>query len=326
MAEKEAIDMSKYQEKPLYPDNLKTYALKDRGSKVSAADFSRACAPDASLQDFIDSLPNILGAQDFKAFLGFYLAAREKQKARIWGMGAHVIKVGLNPVIIDLLKGGWITGLALNGAGIIHDFELALVGKTSEDVSTKIKAGEFGMARETGEFLNAAIREASDEDIGLGEIVGRALAGSDLPHKELSLVAAAYELNIPVTVHVAIGTDTIHFHPDCDGRALGKATLRDFHLFSSLVRKLDSGGVYLNAGSAVVLPEVFLKAVSYVRNLGFPLSSFKTAVFDFFHHYRPDQNVVKRPLAGEGKGYYFIGQHEILIPLFAAALKSALAG
>jgi len=316
------VMMSKYQVKPLNPDNLKTYSLKERGSKVSAADFSRVCAPEASLKEFIDSLPNILGAQDFKDFLGFYQVARGKQKARIWGMGAHVIKVGLNPVLIDLLKTGWISGLALNGAGIIHDFELALVGQTSEDVGAQIKAGEFGMARETGKFLNAAIREAADEDIGLGETVGRALAGSNLPHVELSLLATAYDLNIPVTVHVAIGTDTIHFHPDCDGRALGKATLRDFYLFSSLVRELDNGGVYLNAGSAVVLPEVFLKAVSYVRNLGFPLKGFKTAVFDFLHHYRPDQNVVKRPLEGEGKGYYFIGQHEILIPLFAAALKS----
>ncbi|NOR15475.1 MAG: hypothetical protein GQ544_07210 [Candidatus Aminicenantes bacterium] len=314
--------MSKYQQKPLYPDNLKTYSLKKRSSKVSAVDFARVFPPEGAIAEFIDCLPNILAGLDFKDLLRYYRDAREKQKARIWGMGAHVIKVGLNPLLIDLLKEGWITGIALNGAGIIHDFELAFVGMTSEDVGIQIKGGEFGMARETGEFLNAAVQAAADDNIGLGESVGRALAGSDLPHKELSLLAAAYDLNIPVTVHVAIGTDTIHFHPDCDGRALGQASLRDFYLFSAMIRGLDDGGVYLNVGSAVVLPEVFLKAVSYVRNLGLPLGGFTTAVFDFLHHYRPDQNVVKRPLEGKGRGFYFIGQHEILIPLFSAALKS----
>lgn len=314
--------MSKYREKPLYPDNLKTSSLKDRSSKVASADFARVCPPDVLLGEFVERLPDILGGRDFKELLAACRIAREKRKACIWAMGAHVIKVGLNPILIDLLKAGWITGLALNGAGCIHDFELALVGHTSEDVGAQIKNGMFGMSRETGEFLNAAIASAAELDIGLGEAVGRAVATSDLPHKETSVLGTAYDLGVPVTVHVAIGTDTIHFFPTCDGQALGQASLRDFYLFSALVKGLDGGGVFLNIGSAVVLPEVFLKAVSYVRNLGFSLEGFHTAVFDFMVHYRPHQNVVKRPLAGGGKGSYFIGQHEILLPLLAAALKS----
>jgi hypothetical protein len=314
--------MSKYQEKPLSPDNLKTSSLRDRGSKVSADDFARVCPSDVSMGEFIGGLPNILGGRDLKELLEIYRSARKKSRARLWAMGAHVIKVGLNPVLIDLLKEGWITGLALNGACCIHDFELAFAGHTSEDVAAQIKGGQFGISRETGEFLNKAAASAGELDIGLGEAVGRAIAASSLPHKEGSLLAAAYELDIPVTVHVAIGTDTIHFFPGCDGRAMGQASLRDFHLFSALVKGLDSGGVFLNVGSAVVLPEIFLKAVSYVRNLGFPLNGFSTAVFDFLFHYRPHQNVATRPLSGEGKGYYFIGQHEILLPLLASALKS----
>jgi len=240
----------------------------------------------------------------------------------IAAMGAHVLKVGLSPVLIDLMKNGWISAVALNGAGVIHDFEIALCGRTSEDVKSQVKKGRFGMARETGEMLNEAIRQGAEKGLGMGKAVGRMIARSKLPYKRFSLIGSAYRLGIPVTVHVAIGTDTIHFHPQADGEALGKTSLKDFFLFSGLVRRLDGGGVFMNIGSAVILPEVFLKAVSLVRNKGYRLENFSTAVFDFLHHYRPDQNVVRRPLGKKGKGFYFIGPHEILIPLLAAALKS----
>ncbi len=237
-------------------------------------------------------------------------------------MGAHVIKVGLSPVIIDMMRGGFVDALAFNGAGIIHDFEVAFAGRTSEDVDTQLKDGKFGMAKETGEMLNRCINLGSRKNLGLGEAVGKMIASSNFPHKDLSLLSTACELNIPVTVHVALGTDIIHFHPDVNGSAIGKTSLKDFFLFCLLVEKLEGGGVFVNVGSSVILPEVFLKAVSYVRNRSRPLSHFHTAVFDFISHYRPQQNVVKRPISGKGKGFYFIGHHEIMIPLLAAALKS----
>lgn len=315
--------MSKYKEKPLNPQELNSYSLKDRRSKVEIQSFAHTWSPGDSFQQFVESLPDILGGRDFKQFLQHCVQAKTTQKSRIFAMGAHVIKVGLNPVLIDLMKAEWISCLVLNGAGIIHDFELAFSGKTSEDVQENIQDGKFGVAEETGQFLNQAIKKAAASDIGIGEAIGKAISESDFPHKSLSLLATAYELNIPVTVHVAIGTDTIHFHPEVHGEALGKSSLQDFFLLCECVRNLDGGGIYFNAGSAVVLPEVFLKAVSYVRNQDFRLRDFHTAVFDFIHHYRPHENVVTRPLQGEGQGFYFVGQHELLIPLFAAALKSA---
>jgi len=271
---------------------------------------------------FIRNLPNFLAARDFREFLCLLENARKRRKAIIAAMGAHVLKVGLSPVLIDLMKNGWISAVALNGAGVIHDFEIALCGRTSEDVKSQVKKGRFGMARETGEMLNEAIRQGAEKGLGMGKAVGRMIARSKLPYKRFSLIGSAYRHGIPVTVHVAIGTDTIHFHPQADGEALGKTSLKDFFLFSGLVRRLDGGGVFMNIGSAVILPEVFLKAVSLVRNKGYRLENFSTAVFDFLHHYRPDQNVVRRPLGKKGKGFYFIGPHEILIPLLAAALKS----
>jgi hypothetical protein len=235
-------------------------------------------------------------------------------------LGAHVIKVGLNPVLIDMMNRGWITAVALNGAGIIHDFEIAYGGQTSEDVEAQIKDGQFGMAKETGEILNRTINEAARDGLGLGEAVGRMIARSTFPYKKQSLLAAAWRSAIPVTVHVALGADTIHFHPQANGEALGKTSLQDFRLLCSLIEGLGGGGIYVNVGSAVILPEVFLKAVSVVRNRGKRLEDFSTAVFDFIHHYRPDQNVVRRPLGKKGRGFYFIGHHEIMIPLLAAAL------
>ena len=312
--------MSKYKNKPLTPEDLRTYSLESRKSKVKVKDFARVLRGEESLSRFIDSLPDVLAAKDFKQFLHLMGKAREKKKAVIFALGAHVIKVGLNPILIDLMKRGWITSLALNGAGIIHDFEIAYSGQTSEDVSDQLKEGRFGMAQEPGEMLNQAIISGAEEDLGLGEAVGRMLAASDLSYKNLSLLANSYELEIPTTIHVAIGTDTIHFHPQSKGEALGKTSLRDFFLFCSLLEKINGGGIFVNIGSAVVLPEVFLKAVTFIRNKGISLTGFTTAVFDFIHHYRPYQNVVKRPVAEKGTGFYFIGHHELMLPLLAAAL------
>jgi len=298
------------------------YSLLDRPSKVDVRDFAKPLESGERMAGFIDGLPNILAGKDFKDLLALLQTARRKKKAILLALGAHVIKVGLNPVIIRLMKDGWITGLALNGAGIIHDFEIAFCGRTSEDVETQVRSGKFGMARETGDLLNRAIRRGSVRGIGLGEAIGRMMADSHFPYRYLSLVFSAHELGIPVSVHVAIGTDTIHFHPGASGEALGKTSLIDFFVFCSLLEKLDGGGVFINIGSAVVLPEVFLKALSYVRNRGTKLENFSTAVFDFLHHYRPDQNVVRRALGKKGRGFYFIGHHEIMVPLLAAALAA----
>jgi hypothetical protein len=293
--------MQKSKIKRLSPHGLRTYSLRSRKSIVQSGNFAKVFPGNPSFELFIDSLPDILAGSDFKEFIRFVRRAKSKQKPIIFAMGAHVIKVGLNPVLIDMMKEGWINSLCLNGAGIIHDFEIAFAGHTSEDVNSQLKQGRFGMAKETGEMLNKAINIGARKNLGLGEAVGKMISSSGFPHKDLSLLASAYEWDIPVTVHVAIGTDI---------------------LFCSLVAKLEGGGIFVNAGSAVILPEVFLKAVSFVRNRGRALSHFTTAVFDFINHYRPQQNVVKRPTSGKGKGFYFIGHHEIMIPLLAAALKS----
>ncbi len=314
--------MSKYKIKPFSKDRLKTYSLHSRDSKVTIDDFARVFSPDKPFSEFIDCLPDILAGKDFKSFLERMEMAKTMQRERVFALGAHVIKVGLNPVIISLMEEGWITSMALNGAGIIHDFEIALAGHTSEEVADKVKNGSFGMAQETGELLNEAINSAESKDMGIGEVIGESIENSDFVHKDLSILAAAYRLNIPTTVHVAIGTDIIHFHPLVDGKALGLATLRDFFLFCSICENLEGGGVFVNAGSAVILPEVFLKAISFIRNKGKTLENFSTAVFDFHHHYRPDKNVVKRPLGEKGRGFYFVGHLEIMIPLMAASLRS----
>ena len=316
--------MIKYRIKPFSPRGLKTYSLRSRKDKVNINNFAQILAPEKTFSHFVSSLPDILAGRDFKEFISLMHKARKKNKAIIFGLGAHVIKVGLSPVIIDLMKEGWITALALNGAGIIHDFEIAFAGQTSEDVELQIENGKFGMAQETGKMLNEAINLGEKESLGLGEAVGKMIAASNFPYKDMSLLAVAYNLNIPVTVHVAIGTDVIHFHPEAKGKALGETSLKDFFLFCSLLEKLEGGGVFVNMGSAVILPEVFLKALTFVRNRGHLLKSFSTAVFDFIHHYRPYQNVVNRPQGEKGKGFYFIGHHEIMIPLLAAALKSTI--
>ncbi|NIM58071.1 MAG: hypothetical protein GTO16_03880 [Candidatus Aminicenantes bacterium] len=315
--------MSKYKVKPLSPADLKTYSLRSRKDKVNIKNFAQTLSAEKSFAGFVRSLPDILAGSDFKEFISLMVKAKNKNRAIIFGLGAHVIKVGLSPIIIDLMKEGWITALALNGAGIIHDFEVALTGQTSEDVEVQIKNGHFGMARETGQMLNDAINSGVEKGLGLGEAVGEMIAASNFPYKSMSILSAAYNRKLPVTVHVAIGTDIIHFHPEAKGEAIGKASLKDFFLLCSLLEKLEDGGVFVNVGSAVILPEVFLKALSFVRNKGQPLESFSTAVFDFIHHYRPYENVVRRPHGKKGRGFYFIGHHEIMIPLLAASLKAS---
>jgi hypothetical protein len=306
----------------LRPTGLKTHSLLARKSQVHVRDFGKVPDPAAGAAGFIDSLPDILAGRDLRELLALVRRARTAGKPVILGLGAHVIKVGLSPVIIRLMREGWVNALALNGAGIIHDFEIAFSGQTSEDVAVQLQTGDFGMARETGEYLNRAIRSGARRGAGLGEAVGRMIARSKFPHRDLSLTGTAFELGLPATVHVAIGTDTIHFHPGASGAALGQSSLRDFFRFSDVVAGLEGGGVYLNVGSAVILPEVFLKALSYVRNQGRTLRDFSTAVFDFRHHYRPAQNVIARAVGETGRGFYFIGHHEIMVPLFAAGLLS----
>jgi len=297
---------------------IKTYSVKGRASKVKIDDFSRPHKKDGSFKDFFSSLPNILASKHLKDVVAAIVQARKGKRPVMLGMGAHSIKVGLNPVIIDLMERGIITSLALNGAGIIHDFELAFIGQTSEDVDKEILSGAFGMAEETGSMLNQAIRSTGIDE-GIGASIGRMIHIGDFPYKNKSLLATAHRLGVPVTVHVAIGTDIIHMHPSFDGKATGEAAHRDFLTFCSLVSELE-GGVYINLGSAVLLPEIFLKAVTLARNLGRPLTQFTTVNMDFVQHYRPNTNVVRRPTQGGGKGFALTGHHEIMLPLLAAAI------
>jgi hypothetical protein len=315
--------MSRYFQQPLDFANLKTVSLKERGGKVNVADFAAAYEPGSGISGLLESLPHLLAADSFRAVVDALVGARRNKRAILWGMGGHVIKCGLAPVLLDLMHRGYATGFVLNGSAAIHDFEIALAGHTSEDVEAVLPDGRFGAAEETGSEMNRAIVEGDQAGLGVGEALGCALAhrGAVNVRPEASLLLNAYYARVPVTVHVAIGTDTPHTHPAADGAAIGSATHRDFRLFCGLVTELHQGGIYLNAGSAVLLPEVFLKAVSAVRNLGHPLAEFTTANFDFLQHYRPRVNVVERPHAGSGgKGYSITGHHELMIPLLAAAL------
>jgi hypothetical protein len=303
--------------------DVRTYPLESRASKATAADFAKPCGPGAMVATFLESLPNILGAADFKAVVRAIAAARAGDRAILWGLGAHVIKTGLGPVIVDLMERGFVSGLATNGAAVIHDFEVALVGATSEDVDESLGPGRFGMAEETGKLLNGAIVSGTRSGTGIGQAVSRWLADHKPAFGHLSVLTAAARLNIPVTVHVAIGTDIIHMHPAASGAAFGEGSLRDFRHLAANVAKLE-GGVYLNCGSAVVLPEVFLKAVALARNRGLALTDMTTVNLDFVRLYRPQTNVVTRPTAGTGRGYSLVGHHEIMIPLLAAALTSGI--
>jgi hypothetical protein len=314
--------MSKYSKRPLDFAGLKTVPLKERGGKVNIADFASVFRAGSGVAGWLDSLPRILAGNSFRAVVDALAAARTRQRSIIWGLGGHVIKCGLAPVLIDLMRRGYVTVFALNGAAAIHDFEIALAGHTSEDVEAVLPDGRFGSAEETGREMNRAIAEGDREGLGMGEVLGRWLDSSPPPaHAASSLLLQAYRQGTPATVHVAIGTDTPHTHPAADPAAIGSASHRDFRLLSAYVADLNEGGVYLNVGSAVVLPEVFLKAVSAVRNLGHPLANFTTADFDFLQHYRPRVNVVERPHAGSGgSGYAITGHHELMVPLLAAAL------
>lgn len=298
---------------------VRTYPLASRKNRARAEDFAKPHVRGAGMGEWLERLPNILAAADFTAVVSAVADARARGAGLLWGLGAHVIKTGLSPILIDLMERGFVSGLATNGAGIIHDFEIALSGSTSEDVDETLGSGAFGMAEETGTLLNRATNDGVSKGLGIGQAVGRYLRDAHPPHERLSVAAAAARLGIPLTVHIAIGTDITHMHPAASGAALGEGSLRDFRYFVSNVAKLE-GGVYLNCGSAVVLPEVFLKAVSLVRNRGLTLAGLTTVNLDFARLYRPQTNVVARPVAGIGRGYALIGPHELLIPLLAAAV------
>jgi len=324
--------MTIYSIQPITLGTVRTYPLASRKSKVSVRDFAKVPGANSSLAKFLDSLPNILSAEDLRHLLGAIHNARRQRKAILWGIGGHVIKVGLGPVLIDLMKRGFVSGLAMNGAALIHDFEIALAGNTSEDVEAGLGEGQFGMAAETGEYINEIAKLSHRIRIGYGEAAGQYLSSGiiGVKHADSSVLVAAYKYRIPVTIHLAIGTDIPHMHPAANGAALGDATHHDFHLFCALVQHMHPGGVYLNWGSAVLLPEIFLKAISVVRNLGVALRPITTANFDFIQHYRPLQNVVKRPTASphrrggpESHGYAITGHHELLLPLVAAALAAS---
>ncbi len=304
---------------------IKTYSIKNRKSKVSSGFLAGEYKNGMSFSDFVSTLPEILVARDFRLLVDKTAEAVKNDRAVILMMGAHVIKCGLSPVIIDLMKNGIISAIAWNGACAIHDFELAYYGQTSEDVASALKDGSFGMVEETSGFINRTISDARVTEMGYGEALGRKICESDFPNKELSVVGNAYSLKIPLTVHVAIGTDIIHQHPNADGAAIGELSMRDFHIFAASLKNLGNGGVVLHFGSAVILPELFLKALSVARNLGYDVHKFTTANFDMIQHYRPGVNIVHRPTEGEGTGLRITGHHEIMLPLFAAALKEKIA-
>jgi hypothetical protein len=300
--------------------DVRTYPLASRNSKARVEHFAKPHRPGSSFASWMASLPDMLGARDLKAVVAAVREAKQRNAGIIWGFGAHVVKTGLSPIVVDLMKRGFVSSVAMNGAGIIHDFEVALSGATSEDVDESLGPGRFGMAEETGRLLNQAIATALETRQGLGQAVSSMLASMSPAHGDASIAVAAHRFSIPLTVHVAIGTDIIHMHPAASGAALGEASLRDFRYLTSCVARLEDG-VYLNCGSAVVLPEVFLKAIALARNRGIALDRLTTVNIDFLRHYRPQTNVVTRPVAGtNGRGYSLVGHHEILIPLLAAAL------
>lgn len=304
-------------------DQLKTYSIKNRQSKVRKEDLAGPLAAGSDIQGFLASLPHILAAKELKEIIAALAEAHRGDKVIALALGAHVIKVGLNPLIIDLMERGIVSSIALNGAGIIHDFELAYIGQTSEDVAAELETGMFGMAEETATYLNGAVVKGVSEGIGIGEAVGKMILEGRFPHTRYSLLAAGARLGIPVTVHVAVGTDIIHMHPSANGAAIGEGSLVDFKRYTEMVAALE-GGVYLNIGSAVLLPEIFLKALAVARNLGRTVRNFTVVNMDFIQHYRPITNVVKRPTQKGGKGYSLTGHHEIMFPLLVAGLLAAL--
>lgn len=314
--------MSEYEEIDL--QKIRTYSIANRFNKVNTVDFARPYQKGASLEQFISNLPNILVGADFKQIIKAIVDAYRSKKQIITMMGAHAIKCGLNPLIIQLMERGIIKCLALNGAGIIHDTELANWGNTSEDVDEALNDGSFGMVQETAEFINSAMEHGDRLALGLGEAVGKRISEIKAPYKQYSILASGYEHKIPITVHVAIGTDVLHQHPGTSGAIVGELSHRDFKIFCSQVAKLTEGSVVLNFGSAVILPEVFLKALTVARNLKHPAHGFITANFDMLRHYRPQVNVIQRPTQTGGKGFQFTGHHEVMIPLLAAGILEGI--
>jgi hypothetical protein len=299
---------------------LKTYPAGSRKSKVNFNAFARPCRKGGSFREFYQSLPDILAAKEFRVVVEAILSAHQQRKTVLWMFGAHVIKVGLSPLIIELIKRKVITAIAMNGAGVVHDFELAFMGATSEDVASALADGSFGMARETHEMINRAIREGAKKHLGLGQAVGAMIAKSRLPYKSLSLLATCFERGLSATVHVAIGTDIIHQQATADGAAIGQTSLADFRKLVGVVSTLGDGSVVGNIGSAVILPEVFLKAVSVSRNLAHSVRGFTAFDFDMVRHYRPSENVLKRPTLLGGRAIHITGHHELMIPLLSRAI------
>lgn len=309
--------------KALNLKKLKTYSLEKRKSKVNKEDFSRVSLPGESFADFLESFPGLLAAADFRELVKAIAKAHKKGKPVLANIGAHVVKCGLSPIITHLIKEGIFTAISMNGATSIHDFEVALAGKTSEDVDVALKDGSFGMAEETSRMMNKALQGVMEGEEGMGKLLGKALL--EAPYQDLSILATALKKNISATIHIAIGTDIIHQHASADGKVLGEASLRDFRLFCSEICQLGDGGVVLNFGSAVIFPEVFLKALNTARNLEGEVKNFTTANFDMIKHYRALKNIVERPVSSGGKGYYFIGHHEIMIPLLSRAILEEVA-
>lgn len=313
-----------YTASPVDLRKVRTYPLQERKNKVKVSDFASPAVAGRSIRDLLEGLPRILAGDDFRRLVSAITSAYAKSKPVIAMMGGHVIKCGLAPVIISMMERRILTGIAMNGAASIHDFEIALIGETSEDVEDNITTGKFGMWEETGRLMNQAVKIGRDDHEGMGMALARKLVDLKAPHLDVSVMAAAFRLSIPVTVHVAIGTDIIHQHPEADGAALGEASFTDFRIFVSEVSELGHGGVLLNFGSAVIMPEVFLKALSIARNLGHDVVEFTTADFDMIQHYRPRENIIKRPTNMGGRGYAITGHHEIMIPLLAHAVMDQI--
>lgn len=306
---------------PIDLTKITTYELARRKGKVGAANLASIPSGSDSLRAFLAGLPDVLAVRSLRQVADAVRGARDLGKPVIWGIGGHVIKTGLAPVLIDLMDRGYVTGIASNGSVLVHDAELAMIGSTSEDVDASLASGEFGAALETGEILNIAALNATNANIGLGEAMGRELMSRQPEFARNSLLCEAFNRKVPFTAHLTVGADIGHFHPSADGAALGAASHTDFRLFCSLVREMNGGGVYINFGSAVTMPEIFLKAVTVVRNLGYDLSDITTANFDFIQHYRPQTNIVRRPVAnGAGRGYSVTGHHELMLPLLAAQI------
>ncbi len=313
--------MKRYE--PISLKNVRTYPLSGRQSKVARELLASPYTKGSTFREFLGSLPPVLGASDLLSIVRAIVKARSADRPVVLGMGAHAIKVGLSPVIIDLMESGIITAFATNGASMVHDFELSYAGHTSEDVAQALEDGSFGMARETGAMVNEAIKTGVSDGLGLGASMGRFINRSELKNRGLSIFGTAERLGLPATVHVAVGTDIIHMHPDADGASIGEGSLRDFKLFSSVVADLE-GGVYINLGSAVLMPEVFLKAISVARNLGNTVQDITTVSMDFLQHYRVRENVLRRPTLRKGASYALTGHHEIMLPLLAAAVKEEM--